>query len=357
MTTVTYKYIVFCVLLFSSIVINAQNINEVSKDSVSSANNDKLLNTSTSDVKVNYSDEYEKALKREVELKNRKEALDDSVKLWTKEYNKLQDNYASIVGSTEKTIKKIKQAELKMDDFGVLDLLKNRDSLLLEIQMDKKEIALLKSQLQDVNNKLNDKKSQKENLGKIKENVVNQIINENRDYLCKLFQEMDLATLNSMKSKCQKYSTDAKVNAFVAKIDNTINNKQLYDNIIRVVNSPYKKFDVDRALKTISQFKNICSLQQDEVYELKKQLTIFPEGLKTFKEFINNLNECREGVNYSLRYFEEDNKRIYQNNLQQRISTEILVVPYLKLKYESFMKIFKKDPNRHSDIEKEILNQ
>lgn len=154
MTTVTYKYIVFCVLLFSSIVINAQNINEVSKDSVSSANNDKLLNTSTSDVKVNYSDEYEKALKREVELKNRKEALDDSVKLWTKEYNKLQDNYASIVGSTEKTIKKIKQAELKMDDFGVLDLLKNRDSLLLEIQMDKKEIALLKSQLQDVNNKL-----------------------------------------------------------------------------------------------------------------------------------------------------------------------------------------------------------
>ena len=50
-------------------------------------------------------------------------------------------------------------------------------------------------------------------------------------------------------------------------------------------------------------------------------------------------------------------EKLSLSDLEQKVKNELLAVPYLKTKYEKFMEMFKKNPNKHSDIETEILNQ
>lgn len=170
---------------------------------------------------------------------------------------------------------------------------------------------------------------------------------------------MTLAELNKIKSRCQRYEEDPKIKAFVEKTNNTIRNKEMYDNMIKVVNSPYNRNDVDRALASCNQIKGINASQQKEVGEVKGQLLSFNEGLLAFKEFINSINEKRKGVNnYKWEFFETDRDFIYsENNLGKRIEAQLKRVPYLKKKFDAFMKAFKAAPSKHSNIENEILSQ
>lgn len=356
MMTVRYKCVVLLILLSLPIVSNAHGEGETSSSSASDAIVHDSIKTET-DLKANYSVAYEIALKRNEELVKRRQNLNDSIGAWRKELKKYENQRASIVKSNEKLETKVEQLELKAQKSGIVELQRKRDALLAEIQREQEEKQLQDSCLKEVVGKLEDKERQMQNLANIKENVSNQIIAEYKGYLDKPFREMDLATLNQIKSKCQKYSSDTKVNAFLHKIDNAVKNKHLFDDIVKTVSSPYKKFDIDRALTVIPKFSNTNSTQQNEIVELKKQLMVFLDGLATFKEFINNLNECRKDVNYSLEYYKADNSRIFRNGLEQRIKEKLLVVPYLKIKYERFMQEFKRNPNKHSDIETEILNQ
>ena len=354
---VRYKYILLLILFPLSLVSNAQDEKRKSGNSASKVVANDSIKKLGGNLSVNYSVAYESALKRNEKLQKLKQCLSDSIEIWHKELKKYDASHASIVKSIEKLEAKVKQEELKVQKSGVIELRRKRDVLLEEIRKEKEEKHLQDSCLQEIISKLNDKTSQIQNLANIKDNVSKQVIAENKDYLEKPFREMDLATLNLIKSKCQKYSSDANVNAFISKIDHIINNKQLFNDIEKVVNSPYNKFEVNKALAAIPQFSNINSAQRSEILELKRQLTIFPSGLAAFKEFINNLNRCRNGVSYSVDFYRADKTRIFRNGLEQKVKDELLAVPYLKTKYEKFMEIFKKNPNKHSDIEAEILNQ
>ena len=128
--------------------------------------------------------------------------------------------------------------------------------------------------------------------------------------------------------------------------------------MVNVVNASYKKFDVDRALASVTQIKGANTQQQKEIIELKTEMNLFPEGLAAFKEYITKLNEMRNGVNYSMEYFQTDSKQILsKNNLGNRIENQLKRVPYLNKKFEEFMNAFKAAPNKHSNVETEILNQ
>lgn len=352
------KYIAFALLLSTSFVTNTQARNCISNDSVSTSINGDTISVSSLSSKLDYSDAYENALKRKEELSNRKAILNDSIKNWNRELKKLEGLHFLIVKSNEKLEEKIAQVKIKEQKSGIPELTKKRNLLLKTIIAEEEEKALLESQLYGINGKLDAKNRQRENLGKIKDNVSNQIIAENKDYLEMSFAEMNLSELRVIKSKCQKYATDAKVNAFVAKIDNVINNKELYNNMVAVVHSAYRKFDVDMALASVTQIKETNLLQQKEISELRTQLTMFHDGLTAFKEFITKLNEMRNGVNYSMEYFQTDSKQILsKNNLEYRIENQLKRVPYLNKKFEDFMKAFKAAPNKHSNIETEIFNQ
>lgn len=356
--TVRYKHVVFALLLVTSLITNAQNRNSISSNSVPTKVDGDSTIIPTANIKPDYANAYEIALKRKEELTNRKAILNDSIKKWKKDLNKLYGLHTSIVKSNEKLEEKIAQVKKKEQNNGIPELIKKRNQLQKTIMDEEKNIVLLESKLHKINDELDARNLQRENLGKIKDNVSNQMISENKDYLERPFSEINPSELISIKSKCQKYAIDAKVNAFVAKIDIVIKNKELYDKMVNVVNAAYKKPDVDRALASITQIKGANMQQQQEISELKTQMTLFSEGLAAFKEYISKLNEMRNGVNYSMEYFQTDREQILsKNNLRDRIENQLKRVPYLKKKFEEFMKAFKVDPNRHSNVETEILNQ
>ena len=59
-----------------------------------------------------------------------------------------------------------------------------------------------------------------------------------------------------------------------------------------------------------------------------------------------------------MEFFQTDNRQILsKNNLGNRIENQLKRVPYLSKKFEEFMNAFKAAPNKHSDVEIEILNQ
>ena len=358
MTILKKKQAVLVSLMFISMTSNAQVGNRIIKDSISVVNANDSTKALEAISNTSYSDAYEKALKRKEELTNRKKILNDSIKTWNKELKQLEGLHASIVKSNEKLEEKIAQVKVKDQKSGSSELFKKRDQLLKAISADEKEKASLELQVQEIDGKLETRNHQRENLGRIKDDVTNQIIAENKDYLERPFSKMNLSELRQIKSKCQKYTTDSKVNVFVSKIDVAIKNKDLYDNMVNVVNSAYNKYNVDGALASASQIKGANTLQQKEVSELKSQLSLFADGLSAFKEFINKLNDMRNGVNYSMEYFQTDSKQILsKNNLGNRIENQLKRVPYLNKKFEEFMNAFKAAPNKHSNVETEILNQ
>jgi len=349
---------VFALLFVTSLITNAQTRNSISNDSVPPTIDGDSIRIPSASSNSDYSKAYENALKRKEELINRKAVLNDSIKKWNKELKRLEGLHGSIVKSNEKMEERIAQVKIKEQKNGIPELIKKRNQLLKIIIAEEEEKVLLESQLHEINGKLDARNHQRENLGKIKDNVSNQIIAGNKDYLERSFAEMNPSELREIKSKCQKYATDAKVNAFVAKVDNVIRNKELYDNMVNVVNASYKKFDVDRALASVTQIKGTNTQQQKEIIELKTQMTLFPEGLAAFKEYITKLNEMRNGVNYSMEYFQTDSKQILsKNNLGNRIENQLKRVPYLNKKFEEFMNALKAAPNKHSNVEIEILNQ
>lgn len=349
------KIVVLALLLITSHITNAHTRDCIPNDSVPPVINGDSFKESPI---LDYSSAYETALRRKEELTNRKILLSDTIKSWNKVLRKLEGLHASIVKSNEKLEEKLAQIKIKEQENGIPDLIKKREQLIKIIAAEKGKKKLLESQLQDISDKLDTKNHQRKKLGKIKNNVSNQIVAENKDYLEKAFSEMNLAELKQIRSKCLQYTADAKVNAFVAKLDNVINNKKLYDKMVNVVNTAYKKLDVDRALASAAQIKGTNMTQQKEISELRKQMTLFPEGLAAFKEFIARLNEMRNGVNYSMEFFQTDNRQILsKNNLGNRIENQLKRVPYLSKKFEEFMNAFKAAPNKHSDVETEILNQ
>lgn len=342
----------------STLVSNAGHRDWIMKESVSFINANDTTKSSAQNFGADYSGALENALKRKDDLTNKKKSLNDSIKNWNKELKKLEGQHVSLTKSNEKLEEKISQAKIKEQKSGSTELLKKKEQLLKTIETEEKEKALLESQLQEICSKLDKKNHQRKNLGKIKDNVSNQIITENQGYLTRAFSEMNLGELTSIKSNCQKYATDAKVSAFVAKLDIVIKNKELYDNMSRVVNSAYKKNDVDKALASASQIKGTNEVQVKEINKLKTQLTLFPEGLAAFKEYITNLNRRRDGVNYSMEYFQTDSEQILsKNDLRNRIENKLKTVPYLNKKFEEFIAALKRAPNRHPDVETEILNQ
>ena len=111
-------------------------------------------------------------------------------------------------------------------------------------------------------------------------------------------------------------------------------------------------------MASVTQIKGANPHQQKEIDELKNSVDFVPDGLAAFKEFITKLNEMRNGVNYSMEYFQTDSKQILsKNNLGNRIEKKLKRVPYLSKKFEEFMNAFKAAPNKHSNVETEILNQ
>lgn len=259
------------------------------------------------------------------------------------------------ISNTQKDIDGLSE-ELKLTAFS--ELLKSKEQLETSINSNTESLKKLNEHLLLTNKQLGESQSQKDELDKVKREVSGTLISENKPYIEQPFAKMSIERLKEIQKTCYPYTTDQKINAFVVTIENTIKNKTTYDEVCTVLNSPYQKFAVTQSLAKLQSMQNLSISQRNEIVSTKNQLESFSDGLLAFKDFIKNLNECRKETDkYTWEYFLADKKPIYKNNLEELINTKLYAVPYLKNKYEEFMKAFKKSPNKHFDIETEILNQ
>lgn len=304
-----------------------------------------------------YANQLEQAVVTEEKLTKRKKELSDSLrkaKSSEKELSKLLRKTQSEVSKYQTAIQQFLETQ-KSNEYE--DLNKRKEQLLSSIKQNKKILNDLHIELKTVNTQLDESNNKKVELDKIKQEVGFKLVEENEQYLQLPFSQMDTERLREIRKNCIPFTAEQKINAFVVKIDNTITNRAHYEYLQKVLNSKYDKSAISIALSNIQSMTDLSFEQKAEITALKKQLEAFGEGVSAFKEFINNLNRCREGVNYSMAFFRDDKRQILPDELEQKISTKLMIVPYLKSKYEGFMKAFQKSPNKHSDIETEILNQ
>lgn len=304
-----------------------------------------------------YAKQLEQAVVTEEKLTKRKKELLDSLrkaKSSEKELSKLLRKTQSEVSKYQTAIQQFLETQ-KSNEYE--DLNKRKEQLLSSIKQNKKILNDLHIELKTVNTQLDESNNKKVELDKIKQEVGFKLVEENEQYLQLPFSQMDTERLREIRKNCIPFTAEQKINAFVVKIDNTITNRAHYEYLQKVLNSKYDKSAISIALSNIQSMTDLSFEQKAEITALKKQLEAFGEGVSAFKEFINNLNRCREGVNYSMAFFRDDKRQILPDELEQKISTKLMIVPYLKGKYEGFMKAFQKSPNKHSDIETEILNQ
>lgn len=337
----------------------AQNTNKVRIDSIPTRIEYKIKST-PSDTTVlfnGYANQLEQAVVKEEQLTKRKKELLDSLnkaKGSEKELSKLLKKTQSEVSKCQTAIQKLLETQKSN---GYEDLNNRKEQLLSSINQNKKILNDLHIELKTINTQLGESNNKKIELDKIKQEVGFKLVEENEQYLQLPFSQMSTERLREIRKSCVQFAVEQKINALVVKIDNTIANRTHYEYLQKVLTSKYDKSSISLALSNIQSMTDLNFEQKAEITALKKQLEAFGEGLSAFKEFINNLNRCRKGVNYSMAYFRDDKRQILPERLEQKISDKLMIVPYLKNKYEGFMRAFQKSPNKHSDIEAEILNQ
>lgn len=341
------NFIFLCVLLSTQLLPAKSMVNgicfQMSEHVDSIANNE------------NYVSLLERQLKENDELETYKKELKDSLNLLEKTYKKLKEEHESLLKEIKKKDNQKKKIEDKSPEHSYLDLLEKKKRLLSSIATTEKQLGRQRDVLEELDEQMKELGENKAQLDKVKNEVSTHLIKEYGSYVESSFSQLLIEKLEKIKAECAPYTIDRDINSFVVKIGTTIQNKKMYDRIIEVLHSPYKKSDIDYVLDQLSKVNNCSSVQKDDFLEQRSQLVCFEDGVAAFKEFINNLNRCREGVSYKLSFFRDDKEQIMPIELEDRINNKLFKVPYLKNKYDMFMKEFEENPNGHSLIEEEIL--
>lgn len=352
------KYIIAILsFILSFSCLFAQNENSTKPDSLGADSVIKEKANSSHFNQDGYAQQLEQALAKNGELNRRSDELKEIFKATKNKEKKISAQSEKIKSDISRTQKDIDELKKNQKSSGYPELAKEFEQLCQSVNLNSAKLSQLREELSLITSRLGESDNEISELDKLKDEVSTTLISENQSYLTQPFSTLSIDQLLIVRKKCSPYTSDQKINAFVVRIDNTIQNKRVYDEINSVLNSKYQKTAISTALDKIRSLQNLSPEQRNEIGVMRKQLNAFGEGLAAFKEFINNLNRCREGAVYSVQFFQHDKKRIISDDLENRIRSKLLIVPYLKNKYDSFMNAFRKAPNNHSDIEAEILNQ
>lgn len=192
-------------------------------------------------------------------------------------------------------------------------------------------------------------------LESIKNNVSKQLIEENAAILEKPFSQLTTEELARVITKCSRYTTDQKINALMSKTEKVLNNKHVYDDAIRILNSKYNKGELIRINERLINVEETNPIQQSEINQVRGMLAHFEPGMAAFKTFIQEINRRREGSSsYSKDDLNHDLSKV-KEKLQGKIDSDILSVPYLSKAYNDYLKAINAKPMSHPVIEAEIL--
>ena len=305
-------------------------------------------------------EEYVNSLKIQLDkkdkLERKKKDLEDSLKL----LNKTKKDLESLSNSLKKDIKKINNQKFalneKKKELGYSNLVREKEQLIASISQNEINIKKELEILENFKQQLKKTENEKTQLIKVKNEISTRFITRYNGYVESSFSRLTIDSLRTIVEECKPYITDKNINNLVVKTETTINNKRAYDNAVNVVNTIFSRVKVFESQNHLANLQKCSPIQQKEISELRTILLTYEDGLNAFKEFINNLNETRKQYeSYSLQFFEADKEIIFKNKLETRINNKLLKVPYLKSRYNDFIKEFKANPSGHYDVEKEIL--
>ncbi len=302
-------------------------------------------------------EEYRQALLLKENIKKKRQALLMSVKMMNDSLKHLRAQSKSLEKAIRTEEKAVTKARKDMKDSEVPALRQQYAQLQKQLADQVEQQTATYNKLQQVTDSLHHLIHQQRELETLRDEFSQMFIADHQPYLDKPFSEMTADELRLIKTKCQPLLVDKSLVPFDKKIDITIANRQYYEEMAKAVNQPYQQQQVANALTLISNIQEASAPQQQEISNLRQQLQDYPDGLAAFKEYIRGVNSVREGVdNYTLEYFKTDEKSFLTDALKQRIDQKLMAIPYLKQRYEAFMKAFRENPNTHSVIESEILN-
>lgn len=302
-----------------------------------------------------YSSLYEQEYKKFIQL-------EDSIKFIKIVKKKLQAANNSLENSINKERKQlslIKKQLSKTESIqassGILELESKKKSLNSSIDSIKSEIASLNNDISLIVDEISNLQNHKKELDSIKDGISNKILDKHESYLDLPFSEISEDQLRQIKKECSGYTVDKKINAFVVKIDKMLKYKELYEKAKAVSISKFNKLNVQSSISALSAMTDISERQEHEVSQVKKQLELFEEGTRVFKEFIARLNDKRDGLSrYSPSDFKDDLPYIL-SGLEEKIDNYIMNVPYLSQEYQMYMETMNANPMEHPMIEQEML--
>lgn len=320
-------------------------------DSLVNSSSSLLVVRDTTDYASLYEQEYRKFLQ-----------LEDSLKFIKIVKKNLQSANSSLQnGINEKreqfNLKKeqLSRKEASQASSRILELESQRKNLSSSIDGLNSEITRLNKEISIIVGEISNLQHQKKELDSIKDGISNDILDKHESYLDLPFSEMSEDQLRQIKKECSGYTVDKKINAFIVKIDMMLKYKGLYEKAKAVSISKFNKLNVESSISALSAMTDISEGQEHEVGQVKKQLELFEEGTRVFKEFIVRLNAKRDGLSrYSPSDFMDDLPYIL-SGLEENIDNYIMNVPYLNQEYQKYMEMMKANPMEHPVIEQEML--
>lgn len=311
-----------------------------------------LMVNTTASAQTDVASLNEENARLEAEIKTlteKQKELSDSVKAQEEQIKTLETD----IKKEEKALAK-NQGKTNMDK--VPELQKRQAQLQLFIDSYITEIQELNKKIFELDRLMEEFNKKRQNLESVRDNVGKKLIESNQDYLEKAFSNMDLNNLYSIKSDCDRYKDDKNVKQFIEKVDKVISIKQAYDNAINVLSQPFNRTNVNQALNLLPK-TDMNNVQNEEMNTVRTKLQGFEQGLNTFKELINAIAKKR-GTIFSKRDLDDELDIILKrDNLKGRINDQVMKVPYLKNKYQAYIKALQAEPTKQPAIEKEILEQ
>lgn len=292
----------------------------------------------------------EENAKLEAELQTltaKQKALSDSIKAQEGQLKALETDI-------KKAEKELAKNQGKTDKSKVPELQKKQAQLQLSIDSYIPEIHELNKQIIEIDQQMEESTKKRLNLESIRDDVGKNFIETHQDYIEQAFSTMKTDELNAIKADCAKYPTDQKIQEFAKKVETTIGRKRDYDYAAKVVEQPFNRTDVEKALNALNT-TGMNSVQANEFNTLREELQNFEKGLNTFKELINAISRKR-GTIFSRRDLDDELDIILnKDNLKGRINSLVQNVPYLKNKYNAYIKALQAEPTKQPAVEKEIL--
>lgn len=300
-----------------------------------------------------YSAQLEKALMVQAELKREGQELKKRLKATTYTRDSLYNQAKKIKSQTNKHLADSKRAKDNQEASGYAGLYEKKKQLQDSIKRSNAALSRLQQQIAAADSNLAVSNQKKDELDKVRHEVSSRLKAENMAYLELPFAQQTAERLENIHLQCRPYVSDPQISGFAQQVDDAISNKSAYGDICRVLASKYTAEAVAGALERAKSMKPLSAVQKEEANALTNRLNAFPDGLADFKKVINQINENREGMTYSTLNFNDDLQEILPENKRGNINA----VPYLKEKFDRYVRETSKRPNEHSDVEAEILGQ